>query len=201
MSNRAVNVDNLLEFYETPIDVTIDLLELGVLKSTMSILEPTAGRGKIVKALRSVGYDWHITAVEINDEYESDLYQNGSDTVIIDDFLTTQQLTTNFDLVIINPPYSNVEGFIEKGLNCLNKGGKLCALLRMGHLVGVKRGQFLTKHKPLSVNVLCHRPQFCKNASDIGGYAWVIWQENSLNDTIMTWIRPENYGRKLNGKR
>lgn len=177
----------------TPRYVTEELLHLGVLVGCTSVLEPSAGTGEIVKVLRLNGFDWHITAVEINDQFRKDLYRSGPDRMIIGDFLQqTPQFLKKFDAVIMSPPYSLIDDFIPHGHSFLNRKGKMAALLRLQHLVGKKRNKVFEKFPPTSVHLFGHRPAITHSVADIGGYAWVIW-DNPLTkkDTILKWIEPQ----------
>lgn len=190
------------EFFPTPLEVTFELFKLGVLHGCTSLLDPCAGDGAIVKAARKCRWDWYITAIEIDDFQEPHLQASGADRVIIGDCLKQRDIGT-FDCVIVNPPYSNIEAMIWKGFEHLNIGGKMACLLRLAHLTGIQRGYFLEELKPSSVHFLCNRPTFAGNATDIGGYAWVIW-DNPITkvDTTCHWIQRNPHkvdGRINNG--
>jgi len=202
MSNRKHDPENKFEYFSTPTSVVNDLLNLGVLIGSTSVLEPCAGTGNIIKTLRQTGYDHHITAVEINQDHEEKCLLTSPDLLVIGNFLNEKLINEHtigtFDLIICNPPFSNIERFIEKCWHLLNFSGQLCVILRLGHLVGVKRGKFLRTYRPSSINILSHRPSFTEgvlNSGDIGGYCWLIWEKPLIEphrDTIVKWIRPEN---------
>ena len=60
------------------------------------ILEPSAGNGNIIKALRNKNINGDITAIEIRNEEFKGLSEI-SDTVIIDDFLNGLDHTKKYD--------------------------------------------------------------------------------------------------------
>ncbi len=105
--------------------------------------------------------------------------------------------------MIINPPYSNLDNFLEKAYSFLNYGGKMAALLRTSHLAGVKRGRFFEKFQPTSVHVLSQRVPFEGSKSvDIGGNIWVLW-DNPLTacNTTLHWIQEFRKDQRIhNGK-
>lgn len=109
----------------------------------MSYLEPHAGGGSIIRAIRRI-YDTHprsvIWAVELESidsnflEYQfiiDPLFESGADMVIRGDFLTAQ-LVPRFDRIIANPPFGNsidLQAHFDKMLSLLLPGGKLVTIL------------------------------------------------------------------------
>lgn len=183
------------EDYFTPMDVVGDIFKppVDILKGVTSVLEPSAGEGNIVNALRYNGFDHHITAVELQDRYIPKLRLTRPDALINGDFLCMDKsILGTFDLVIINPPFSLVEEFVEHSLDLLNDGGQVIVLMRLVHLVGVQRGKFMRRNRPSNIYLMCHRPSFTGGQSDIGGYAWVRWSGDGSDQTYTDWIRPEN---------
>ena len=75
------------DFYATPIDVVENLLD-NIDTSNWGkyeILEPSAGNGNVVKAIRNKACGGYITSIEIREE-EIDKLKMISDNVIIGDF-------------------------------------------------------------------------------------------------------------------
>jgi len=196
---------NVQEQYFTPAAVVNAIInQVGILNGVGSILEPCAGSGNIVKAIRDSGYDHHITAVELDPLLIDQLEVSGPDVIVNDSFFKLQLQC--FDLVIMNPPYSNVEGFVEKAFQALNNQGQVAAILRLSHLVGVKRWKMFNTYKPSEVHILSQRAAFSGGCGDIGGYAWFIWDKPLIGkdeNTIMKWLKPTNDQdkRRNNGSR
>jgi hypothetical protein len=200
----------MTECYFTPFETINEVLNLDILSGVERILEPAAGDGRIVSALRTWGYAWHITAIELEPQYRQLLSAEEPDEIIIDTFLrediNVETLGGSFDLVITNPPFSKIEDFITKTHELITDNGKIVMLLRMSALSGIKRGKFLKKYTPTSVHLLSQRPAFPNfKGADNCGYAWVIWDQTKQGQpTTLTWLDPSNpFDRRANngGKR
>jgi predicted RNA methylase len=195
------------EQHFTPIDIVREVLKLNILRGATSLLEPCAGKGNIIRAARAFGFDWHITAIEIDKTLEDSIWESSAERIIMKSFFDSDihpdKLGT-FDAVIINPPYSNLDNFLEKAFSFLNYGGKMAALLRTSHLAGVKRGRFFAKFQPTSVHVLSQRVPFEGSKSvDIGGYCWLLFDNPLTNkDTTLHWIQSFRDDQRIfNGKK
>ena len=142
-----------------------------------SILEPSAGNGNIIKALRNKGINSHITALEIREEEEINL-SNISDEVIITNFLEWET-DRKFDVIIGNPPYTYAREFVEKCLNLLSDNGKLIFLLRTAFLESKSRYDFWQKNPLSDLYVLSKRPSFINGKTDATSYSWFVWDKSS----------------------
>jgi len=124
------------EFYPTPAKV-IDRMLSGIeLNKISTILEPSAGKGNIVSALiakyEAQRYlhsrrEIDIDVVEIDPDLRHILKGHGY-RVIHDDFLTLQT-HKNYDLIIMNPPFSAGDKHLLKALDMQRNGGKVICLL------------------------------------------------------------------------
>lgn len=191
-----------LDDFQTPISTVEAILDRGVLDQATSVLEPCAGRGNVIRAIRETGYDHHITAIEINDRY-----QPNADRIIMEDFLhedINSEFIGKFDLIITNPPFSKVEEFISKSHSLLNNQGKLVMLLRMSILGGIKRARFFDRYHPSKVYILGQRPKFPMIPLDHVPYCWMIWNNPiSREPTILEWIHKYDFDdqRVHNGRK
>ena len=163
------------DFYATPIPVVIKFLHNHNLKEG-DILEPTAGNGNIIKALREYGYSNHITAVEIRREEKDNLRINGANRVINANILKFDKVQErNFTTIISNPPYSIAQEVIEKCFEISNQNTEIIMLLRTAFLESKKRYNFWQKHPLNKLYVLSQRPSFTGKGTDATSYAWFIW--------------------------
>ena len=164
------------------------------------ILEPQAGNGNIVRAVRRVWPDAEIVAVEIREECRESLIEAGATKVVTGvDFLTIPAPEKRFDLVIGNPPYAkpklNVEGapregkkgvmmedavteHVQHGLTMLIPGGMLFYLLRLAWVVPRARDELFSMAAPRNLFACRPRPKFTAGASDSVEYAWVQWEND-----------------------
>lgn len=172
------------DFYATPIDVVENLLD-NIDTSNWGkyeILEPSAGNGNVVKAIRNKACGGYITSIEIREE-EIDKLKMISDNVIIGDFFELK-IDKKFDIIIGNPPYSCAKDFIEKSLKMLNDDGKLIMLLRTAFLESKSRYEFWQKNKLNGLYVLSKRPSFTGNGTDATSYSWFIWDKSTEKQEI-----------------
>ena len=100
------------DFYVTPIDCIENFINnYGIDRIKGNILEPSAGNGNVIQALRQKKVQGIITALELREE-ERDSLSRISDKVIIDNFLEWEA-DKNYDVIIGNPPYTFAREFIE----------------------------------------------------------------------------------------
>lgn len=170
-----------LDFYETPEKTTRGLLETGFLDGATTVLEPSAGRGAIVRLVNHL----KVTAVEIQPEFADDL-KSISEEVIIGDFLSCQP--GSFSRIIANPPFSQAEAFIRHAFTCLEDDGKMAFLLRLPFIASVKRYHLMAEMKPASIYVLSQRPKFGGTNIDSCDYAWIVWTKTRPEITVLDWI-------------
>lgn len=145
---------NADDFYETPrwaIDAI--LRELGPAPSR--VLEPTAGAGAIVRALRSHWPTAMISAVELDIDRAKKLLGAGADRYFAADFLEWS-IDEHHDLAITNPPFSLALPVIEKSLTLARE---VVMLLRLNFLGSAERVPFWKAH-PADIFVLPRRPSY-----------------------------------------
>lgn len=124
---------NAEEFYPTP-ERLLDKATLGVdWKSVQTVLEPEAGKGNIVDYAKERYHihtwrsDLDVDCIEIDEELRSVLKGKGH-RVVHDDFLTFQTFK-KYDLVIMNPPFSNGAAHLLKALDIQKDGGGIICIL------------------------------------------------------------------------
>ena len=123
----------LVEFYPTPktlIDKMLDGIDFNTVKT---VLEPSAGNGAIVEGLlerskRSYrGEEIDIDVVEIEPDFQKILKGKGY-KLVYDDFLTFEA-DKHYDLIIMNPPFSNGDKHLLKALEMQENGGEGIAIV------------------------------------------------------------------------
>lgn len=123
----------LVEFYPTPktlIDKMLDGIDFNTVKT---VLEPSAGNGAIVEGLleRSKqsyrGEEIDIDVVEIEPDFQKILKGKGY-KLVYDDFLTFKA-DKHYDLIIMNPPFSNGDKHFLKALEMQENGGEVIAIV------------------------------------------------------------------------
>ncbi len=183
-----------LDFYETPAPVTHALLDTGLGDNMLSVLEPCAGRGAILRAWNERYPDVSMTCVEIQEEYTDALRRLPARAIICGDFLklTPQPV---FDLVLCNPPFSQAEEFVRTAWEWLAPAGQMAFLLRLPFLASVKRYRLFEAMRPCRVHVLSQRPKFGGANIDSCDYAWFVWSRAFKNSiTWLDWLLPVQTG-------
>jgi hypothetical protein len=123
--------ENNSEFYPTPEYLQHLMLSKIETRSPKKILEPQAGKGDLVNALREKfrscqNVDTLIDAIEIDFELQSNL--RGKNISVVDsDFLTFNGIEL-YDLIVMNPPFSNAETHLHKAMDILFSGEIVCLL-------------------------------------------------------------------------
>lgn len=168
------------------------------------ILDPCAGDGAVLDALRATGrfrpIAWFGFEIDpaLNDVACRKGYANDAATAIElgapgVDFSSTGGLAAaaardalsdaswgHPELVVTNPPYGLALAFVQRALREVAPGGTVAMLLRINWLGSQARAAFHREH-PADVYVLSHRPKFRpskktgKMASDATEYAWFVW--------------------------
>jgi predicted RNA methylase len=127
-----------MEFFPTPEPlVKLMIAEAGI-KSGMSVLEPSAGDGRLAwLAGEIVGADY-VTVIEKDGRHIAGLVrQFGPNNVINQDFLTIPCPSNNFatfDRIVMNPPFSGQADIdhVRHALNFLSPGGRLVSVMSPG---------------------------------------------------------------------
>ncbi|MBC7381986.1 MAG: methyltransferase [Bacteroidia bacterium] len=116
------------QYFPTPDSIADELVRLANFKITDSILEPSAGQGAIIKAVRRVYNDAKVDCIELMPINATVLTKMG-ENVIGDDFLNLNK-PEYYDIIIANPPFSknqNIE-HVYKMYECLKKGGRIVTI-------------------------------------------------------------------------
>lgn len=169
------------DFYATPVDVVKNFLNNYDLPKG-NILEPSAGNGNVIKALRDKGIQNNITAIEIREEEENNLSRL-SDKVIIDNFLDWNP-DKEYGVIIGNPPYSIAREFMEKCFEIANENTIIIMLLRTAFLESKSRFEFWQEHPVTELYVLSKRPSFTGKGTDATSYSWFVWDNRQSKQVI-----------------
>lgn len=116
------------EFFPTPAPVIAKMLAPYGLHHGRRILEPSAGKGDIANYLHNVEKvnKHNIYCIEIEPDLQAILQQNGY-RVIDSDFLSFSD-PYHFDLIVMNPPFSNGATHLLKAWDVLRAGDIVCLL-------------------------------------------------------------------------
>lgn len=131
---RAVSSFNL---FQTPVELARKVAGMVPLRGR--ILEPSAGLGRLYRAIREVSAD-PVTLVENSTEIAGELYamteEDDNARLIVADFLETDadRLGGLFDAVVMNPPFKMGRDIkhVRHALSLLAPGGHLVSIVANG---------------------------------------------------------------------
>lgn len=121
------------QFYPTPEHIVQQMQIMIDFKKVRSILEPSAGKGDILDALKGMlklnklNSPVFIDCVEIDPNLRAILKDKGYN-VVGQDFLTYQSYT-QYDLIVMNPPFKDGDKHLLKALEMCKNGGQVCCIL------------------------------------------------------------------------
>jgi hypothetical protein len=164
---RVVN-----DLYATP-SFAIDAILPHLPVAGAVVLESSAGSGAIIERLLASGVEAsRLRACEIDPRHTEKLVNLGV-APHVGDFLSSSW--SGIDLILMNPPYSDAQEFIEHSIAVVApRNGTVAALLRINFLEGQKRLKFHRAH-PCDLFVLPRRPSFTGGGTDATGYCWLVW--------------------------
>ena len=130
IENITTSVDN--EFYPTPEHFAKEILKNVDWYQVGTILEPSAGKGDLLGPVKSWFKDKYRSEPDI-DCIESDtnlqhILRGEGYRVVYNDFLSFNTYKT-YDLILMNPPFSNGDKHLLKALDMQKKGGSIICIL------------------------------------------------------------------------
>lgn len=160
------------DFYPTPPDVTVALLDFLALPPGQSIWEPACGDGAMAKVL---GERHKVLATDLRED--SGYGAGGMD------FLAADISESAHDWIITNPPFKLAADFIEKSLKVT---GNVAMLLKSQYWHAKSRIALFEKHPPAYVLPLTWRPSFLEKErgnSPLMDVIWVVWSQGYSGPT------------------
>lgn len=132
----GVQVVSAPQLFPTPPEIAKQVIALAEIPAGVTVLEPSAGTGNLVKAIRDT-VDTEVVGVEINSELCRHLekrFQSYELNVRCADFLTCNGDLGKFDRIVMNPPFERGSDIrhIKHAMTFLNPGGRLVAICANG---------------------------------------------------------------------
>ena len=122
------------EFYPTPNELAEKMASLVDMERVSFVLEPSAGKADLLKALKNrctwrfrSEYDYSVDCIE-KDENLRSLLKGEKYNVVYDDFLDFNTYKC-YDLIIMNPPFSNGDKHLLKAISLIKYSGQIVCLL------------------------------------------------------------------------
>ena len=171
------------DFYETPCEVTVALVELlqekFLLRPGMTGWEPACGHNAIANVLSEKGYRMWCTDIEKGQDY------------------LTYQMDEPFDFIITNPPFSLAEEFIRKSVE---HGKPFAMLLKSQYWHSAKRRALFLEHQPAMVLPLTWRPDFTGAGASMLDMVWCVWIGTSNVTYYQPLKKPDMERRERDGR-
>ena len=148
------------------------------------IWECASGENHLADVFKEYGYSVRT----------SDIVKRTPKTEVLD-FLTYNDKWEGH--IITNPPYNKAKEFIEKALEIVPEGYKVCMFLKVQFLEGKARKKLFEKYPPKRVWVSSSRIQCAKNGEfekmKAGGgsavaFAWYVWEKGYQGETTLKWF-------------
>lgn len=188
--------------YYTPdwlVKQCVDLvLPVVCIQPPKTILEPSAGTGRFVRALRARYEKATIAACDLMPPNENPWPE--ADESLFGDYLGLELAPNSFDLTIGNPPFTPALEMIQ---HALTHSRRLVFLLRQGFLSTAKRAEFFRKHRPTYVFIVANRPAFdvppevlldpeyewTEGQGDSADYCFACWDQTRPTEaTYLDWL-------------
>jgi hypothetical protein len=140
------------QLYPTPPDIAARMVELADIEGGMCVLEPSAGTGNLVQAVRDA-VDTKVLAYEINAGLCSAIrsrFQPYACQVIQGDFLAVEP-QYKYPRILMNPPFENASDIkhIKHALTFLAEGGRLVGICADGPRQTAQIQPLCTSWEPL----------------------------------------------------
>ena len=123
------------QLFLTPPELADRMVALADIRPGQQVLEPSAGTGRIIDAIRRKAHGYAITAVELNCNMAHRLRTvDCVDDTRQADFLECNGDLGTFDRIVMNPPFANADDIkhIMHALKMLKPGGRLVAICANG---------------------------------------------------------------------
>lgn len=134
---KTRNIKKEFQFFETPARLANQLVELAALQVGHFVLEPSAGRGAII---REIPTNFIAHYFEINPLCDSSLNAFHNAKRCGYDFLQADE-SHQFDRIIANPPFSNNQDIdhIRKMYEVLKPGGRIVSIASTHWQIGQEK--------------------------------------------------------------
>jgi protein-L-isoaspartate O-methyltransferase len=135
MEKTNVVVISAPQLFPTPPSLADRMVELANIQPGQRVLEPSAGTGRIIDAIRRKAHGYAITAVELNCNLAHRLRMvDCVDDTHQADFLECNGNLGQFERILMNPPFANADDIkhITHALTMLKPGGRLVAICANG---------------------------------------------------------------------
>lgn len=149
------------DFYPTPPETTLALLDFLGIKPGTRVWEPAAGDGDMADVMTTAGLKVVSTDIRTGD-----------------DFLKTEETPGDIQWIITNPPFCESAAFIE---HAATFGVPFAYLLKSQYWHAARRIELFDRHPPTYILPLTWRPDFLfksedrQRGSSLMDVCWTVW--------------------------
>lgn len=131
INKEDYNLKKKYQFFETPSSLAQEMVRLAEIRNGDAILEPSAGRGAIVKAIYNEYPYMSVYGYEIMENNIKHLTKIPHFKLLGTDFMRDCDCTVGFDVIIANPPFAKNQDIdhVLKMYSVLNRGGRLVSVI------------------------------------------------------------------------
>jgi precorrin-6B methylase 2 len=143
---EGVKVVTAANLFPTPPEIARQVVTLATIQPGQRVLEPSAGTGSLVRAVREAHEEADITAVEINPQLAAGL-SGMVRWCECADFLAVGEDLGEFDRIVMNPPFDHGSDLdhIKHAFALLASGGRLVAVCANGPRQREELGEVCTQ--------------------------------------------------------
>jgi hypothetical protein len=123
---REIVYNHPLDLFVTPPELARQMVLLADIHIGQTILEPSAGTGRIAEAIKNAGFN--SDCIELNYRAAELLKSRGFNVECID-FL---ECSKTYDRIIMNPPFSNDIDHVKHAYDLLTDNGRVVAIMSEG---------------------------------------------------------------------
>lgn len=184
MKGERCNLAQEFQFFETPAEIADWLVSLvGVLDAGMRVLEPSAGRGAIVKAIHRVCPEVTVDCYELMPE-NREFLQTIQNVRVMGENFEEERATYQYDIIVANPPFSKNQDIrhLRRMYAWLKPGGTVAAITSTHWMLGQEKA--CTDFKEWLKQVDAHtyeigEGQFASSGTKVNTMAIVITKKQS----------------------
>lgn len=173
------------DFYATnPKAMELALPYLENLGLSKNVWECACGKGHLAEVLKKNGYK--VTCTDLIDRGYGE----------VKDFL---KANGSYGLdVLTNPPFKLAEKFVEKGMELITTGHKVCLFLKVQFLESKQRYKLFKKYPLKTLLVYSERQQCARDAefekytATTQCYCWFVFEKGYKGKPTIDWIIEEN---------
>lgn len=133
LDGEQIDDKKAFQFYQTPVWLAEEMVELAKVEARARVLEPSAGLGRLVAPAQRLGAD--VTAIELDPANLRHLHMTFENVRIIGfDFLKIDDFGEIFDVALMNPPFAQLRDIahVRHAYRFLKPGGRLIAIMSEG---------------------------------------------------------------------